>query len=65
MPARIRGSSGSRVSRSLQWLLLGLLVLLLGLWRRYGLAAHGPSATGDESLSVYKDPDDGTIRIFC
>jgi hypothetical protein len=49
----------------LQWLLLGLLVLLLGLWRRYGLAAHGPSATGDESLSVYKDPDDGTIRIFC
>ncbi|HEX5376789.1 MAG TPA: hypothetical protein VFW48_11605 [Solirubrobacterales bacterium] len=44
--------------------MLGLLLLLLGLWR-YGVAAHRPPATGDESLSVYKDPDDGTIRMFC
>lgn len=62
------------MNRSAQWLLLGLLVLLLGLWR-YGVAPRRPSAkppvtekqsvTEDESLSVYRDPDDGSIRIFC
>lgn len=58
------------MNRSAQWLLLGLLVLLLGLWR-YGAAARRPSlkpkppVTEDEPLSVYKDPDDGTIQIFC
>lgn len=63
------------MNRSARWLLLGMLVLLLGLWRYGVVAARRPSArppvtekqsvTEDESLSVYKDPDDGSIRIFC